>query len=87
MPPGGLRAKPDERDRETLARLNGYRVVGVGPLLALRDGLRDAKDTAGQVRALYAFLEKVGLRETLEDLVRRCKDEVRRCGQGRIFRA
>ncbi len=75
MPPGGLRAKPDERDRETLARLNGYRVVGVGPLLALRDGLRDAKDTAGQVRALYAFLETVGLRETLEDLVRRCKDE------------
>lgn len=75
MPPGGLRAKPDERDRETLARLNGYRVVGVGPLLALRDGLRDAKDTAGQVRALYAFLETVGLRETLEDLVRRCEDE------------
>ncbi len=75
MPPGGLRAKPDERDRETLARLNGYRIVGVGPLLALRDGLRDAKDTAGQVCALYAFLETVGLRETLEDLVRRCEDE------------
>lgn len=74
MPPGGLRAKTDERDQETLERLNEYRVRGVGPLLALRDGLRDAKDTAGQVRALYAFLEAVRLRETLEELVRRCED-------------
>lgn len=75
MPPGGLSAKSNEQDAGMLERLNEYRVRGAGPLLALRDGLRDAEDTAGQVRVLYAFLEAVGLRETLEEMVRRCGNE------------
>lgn len=77
MPPDGFRAPPGGRDAETLAKLNEYRVRGAGPLLTLRDALQSAPDTAGQVRALYAFLEEVGLRETLEDMVRRCEDEFR----------
>lgn len=75
MPPGGLQTAPDDEDRETLARLNEFRVRGAGPLLSLRDGLRGASDTAGQVRALYAFLEDTGLRGTLEEMVRRCENE------------
>ena len=40
---------------QQLAQLNESRLRGAGPLLSLRDGLRQASNTAQQVMALYDF--------------------------------
>ena len=60
-----LEPRTPEALEAALAPLNRAREAAIVPLLALREGLRKAPDTAGQVRALADFLEAIDLRETL----------------------
>jgi len=78
MPPGGFGAPLDEEARAALASLNEARARGAGPLSALRDALRDAKDTAAQTDALYVFLTDLRLAERLEELSRQCETSAQR---------
>ncbi len=71
MHPDGYGAPLDAAAKERLLQLNDARVRGVQPLAQLRDGLRAASGTAEQVEALYAFLERIGLAQTLERLQER----------------
>ncbi len=73
MHPDGYGLPLDDEARETLAALEDARSRGVAPLLRLRDGLRDAADTAAQVRALCAFLEEIDLAGSLQALCERCE--------------
>ena len=66
--PSGLGGEWNERSQRKLAELNEARARGITPLVALRKGLREAKDLAGQVDALYSFLEDIHLAEGLEAL-------------------
>lgn len=54
-----------------LAPLNQAREAAVIPLLELRAALRSAPDTGAQVRALEAFLERIGLERRLTENARR----------------
>ncbi|MCI8524378.1 MAG: hypothetical protein HFF17_00290 [Oscillospiraceae bacterium] len=86
MHPDGYGFPLDEAAQSALSRLNDARIRGVGPLIALRDGLQAAGDTAGQAEALYAFLEHIGLAGTLERLQAKCQSEAelrqaQACGQ------
>ncbi len=78
MPPGGFGEPLDDAARAALASLNEARARGVGPLAALRDALRGAKDTAAQTGALYHFLTDLRLAERLETLARRCETAAQR---------
>lgn len=64
--PAGLRdnRKPSQYADE-LALLNEARDTAIVPLLRLRDSLREAKNTGGQILALAAFLEEIRLAESL----------------------
>lgn len=55
-----------ERADALLARLNAARKAALEPLCALRRALAAAKDTAGQVLALYGFMEQTKLAERLQ---------------------
>ena len=66
--PGGLGGEWDDESRELLAGLNEARCRGIGPLVSLRQGMREAKNLAEQVDALYRFLEQIRLAEGLEAL-------------------
>ena len=73
--PDGVGLPLDDAAQAALERLNGLRAAAVAPLAALRDGLRAAENTAGQVTALYDFLERIGLAVTLEAMEARCRSE------------
>ena len=66
--PAGLRvdrtADPD-LTAAALLPLNEAREQAVGPLLRLRRGLNEAKNTAGQILALDRFLQELGLEARL----------------------
>ena len=66
--PDGLGGEWDDDSRERLAKLNEARARGITPLVSLRRGLKDAKNLAEQVDALYGFLEEIKLAEGLEAL-------------------
>ncbi len=79
LDPAGLRSdrrKTPEELAAVLAPLNRARETAVGPLLQLRADLSSAKNTAGQVLALEAFLERIGL----EAALRRRAEESERLG-------
>ncbi|MBQ1281722.1 MAG: hypothetical protein IIY16_05720, partial [Oscillospiraceae bacterium] len=69
MHPGGYGKPMEEQDRAVLRSLNASRAALMQPLLTLKNGLEQAKNTAGQVMALYRFLEDVRMRERLDALV------------------
>ena len=57
--------KSTEALESVLAPLNEAREQALAPLLELETGLREAPDTAAQVKALQRFLEAIGLERTL----------------------
>lgn len=72
--PDGLGGEWDDDSRERLAMLNEARARGIEPLVHLRRGLREGKNLAEQVDALYAFLEEIKLAEGLEALAVRAEE-------------
>lgn len=66
--PDGLGAAWTEEARGRLDALNRERERLMEPLEQLRQGFRDAADLSGQVEALYAFLEQVGMEQRLETM-------------------
>ena len=73
MHPDGYGLPMDETVSARLERLNDARARSVAPLTALRDALRAAADTAGQVEALYDFLETIDLAGTLRAIQAACR--------------
>ncbi len=59
MHPAGYGAAMDDTVRHTLEQLNQDRDRAIAPLLALKKGVQEAANTAGQVMALYDFLERI----------------------------
>ena len=55
--------QPDTQPR--LDEINHARTLALEPLFRLNRGFRDARDMAGQVQALYAFLEEIRLADRL----------------------
>lgn len=66
--PDGLGGEWDSDAEQRLAALNGARERGIGPLVCLKKAMLNAKNLAGQVDALYGFLEEIHLAEGLENL-------------------
>ncbi len=66
--PDGLGVEWTADARERLELLNRERRRLIGPLDALRQRFRASVSLQGQVEALYAFLETVGMEQQLEDL-------------------
>ena len=66
--PQGLSAQWTDARRNELRELNKARALAMEPLLRLSDGFRQAANLAGQIRAVYRFLEDIGLSERLEEL-------------------
>lgn len=66
--PEGLSGVWTEAFEEELKLVNRARQLAVRPLAALRDEFREARNLAGQVLAIYHFLEKIGLETRLADL-------------------
>lgn len=73
MHPDGYGLPMDETVSARLELLNEARARSIAPLTALRDALRAAADTAGQVEALYSFLEAIDLAGTLEAMQDACR--------------
>ena len=63
--PDGFADIMTEADQERLAQLNEAREIAMAPLQRLSDGFRQAKNLAGQVEALYAFLEEIRFSQRL----------------------
>ena len=64
-PKGYADSAAPETYAEELALLNRAREAALAPLAALRRGLAQSADTGGQIRALYRFLDEIGLPERL----------------------
>ena len=88
MHPDGYGFPVDEAVQARLKRLNAARKTAAEPLTDLRDALNAASNTAGQVTALYDFLERIGLADSLDEMERRCRTaaELRRAqSYGQIY--
>lgn len=72
--PRGFGLTVSGADAELLAQLNEIREKVMAPLLELKDSLAKSKDVAGQLRALYAFLERLELGQRLEQITQRLHD-------------
>ena len=68
--PEGLGEMWTEEAACRLRQLNDARVLALAPLTALEKAFREATTLAGQVQALYAFLEDVALAQRLDSLAR-----------------
>ncbi len=66
--PGGMDARQSEAARQALQRLNVSRETGMRPIWSLADALQASRTTGEQVKALYAFLQEIGLQERLQSL-------------------
>lgn len=66
--PEGLEGEWTERTVARLAELNEARALAIGPLVHLRDGFRQAVSLSQQIRALYGFLEEIGLDQRLSHM-------------------
>ena len=73
--PDGLEGEWHETDYARLAELNEARSLTVGPLVRLRDGFRKAVSLDQQIRALYDFLQDIGLDRRLSHLADRLERE------------
>ncbi len=65
--PAGFGDKWTDGDRESLARLEQTRKAVMEPLMKLRQDLREAKQTGQMVLALHGFLERLHLKERLQE--------------------
>lgn len=77
--PDGLGGVWDDDARQRLDRLNEARAAAVEPLARLQAGFRAAENLAGQVQALYGFLEEM----ELADRLRRLAEEMDASGEDR----
>ncbi len=68
--PEGLSAEWTEFDRQRLTALNAARKTAVEPLVRLKQCVAQARNLAGQVEALYRFLEEIQLAQRLDALAR-----------------
>ena len=66
--PGGLGKDWDDKSQKELAELNEARELAIGPLGDLQLRFKAAQNLSGQVQAVVAFLEQIGLAERLEEL-------------------
>ncbi len=66
--PRGLIDRWDDADRQELEQLNTYRQIAIAPLARLREGFRQASNIAGQVHAIFAFLEEIAFCQRLDAL-------------------
>lgn len=66
--PRGFGEAWTEGDYALLDHLNAQKEMVVAPLLRLRTGLLQAKDTGEMVKELYTFLEELQLRQRLEQM-------------------
>ena len=66
--PGGLKDEWTAEDHALLSKLNEARALAMEPLDALSRSFREATDLAGQVRAIYEFLEAIQLAQRLDEL-------------------
>ena len=66
--PDGLSGIWDDNSRALVEQLNVARRLAVEPLVRLRQGFRDARNLAEQVRTLYGFLESIDLEHRLDAL-------------------
>lgn len=66
--PDGFGKTQDAASEESLRELNLWREQAAGPLLRFKAELEQAANTEGQVRALYAFLQKTQAEEKLAAL-------------------
>lgn len=73
--PRGYDREMGEPEHELLAKINLIRRRVAGPLVRLRDRGKKAETAAGQVVALYDFMEDIGLPERLGEKARRFKTE------------
>ena len=68
MHPDGYEGIKDERSDAQLKELNRWREQAGRPLLRLKKALEQAKNTAGQVWALWEFLQEIGAEERMRQL-------------------
>ena len=66
--PDGLGCEPTDASTSRLGELNHAREVAIEPLVHLCDGFKDAQNVAGQVEAIYAFLNEISLNSRLSRL-------------------
>ena len=66
--PEGLSGIQTEASDALLKVLNEARRQAIDPLVKLEKGIRSGKNLAGQVEALYEFLEQIRLEQRLEEL-------------------
>lgn len=64
--PGGYGLPFDDESRAELESLNALREGTIAPFAALREALKEAETAGACVRALYAFLEGLGVPQALE---------------------
>jgi len=69
--PEGFIQEGAERHDELLARVNRAREAAAAPLKNLGDAMESAATASGMLRAVYAFLEEIGLPRRLEEKTRR----------------
>ncbi len=73
--PDGLTDLWNDHSRGLLERLNNYRAAALEPLRRLHDGFRDASDLAGQMVALYNFLDETDFAGSLADMAKELDSE------------
>ena len=73
--PDGLGEQWTESSLNRLSALENARKKLVAPLQQLQKDFRNAKDLAGQVKALYSFLENIQLSRRLSQLAQRMDEE------------
>ncbi len=67
QPTSGYEPVNDHAEQERLERINTLRRLAVGPVLHLKDALAVSRTYGGKLRALYLFLEEIGLPERMAD--------------------
>ena len=77
--PDGLSGVWDDSARRRVEAIDQARALAMAPLARLRNGFRESTALAGQVRAVYAFLEEISFAQRLDKLAR----ELDRAGDNR----
>lgn len=65
--PAGYGIPFDEASQAELESLNALRARAIAPFASLRAALKEAETAGGCVKALYAFLEEMGVPQALEE--------------------
>ena len=73
--PDGLSGRPNSYYDELLVTINDIRKKAVDPLSHLQKGMRDGKNLAEKISALYDFLEQINFAENLQNLAQQLEQE------------